>query len=76
MAKRKAVEDDSSPEDESEKARKVGFLISAENDFKLTVLARKQRKPRSTMVNDAITELTRGVVISFRGKSSEAGEAA
>jgi len=56
--------------------RKVGFLISTENDFKLTVFARKIHKDRSKVVDEALTELLRGIVISFRGKASKEGEAA
>ncbi len=76
MAQRRIVKDAESPEEEMDSRRKVGFIISAENDFKLTVFARKKRTDRSKLVNAALTELLRGVVISFRGKSSEEGEAA
>lgn len=62
--------------DEEDVRRKVGFLISTENDFKLTVFARKHRKDRSTVINEVLTEKLRGVVVSFRNQSSEAGEAA
>ncbi len=62
--------------DEEDTRRKVTFLISAENDFKFTVLSRKKGIPRSDLIESAIGEMCRGIVISFRGKSSEEGEAA
>jgi hypothetical protein len=69
-----AAVENSDSEDERQMV-KAGFLISPENDFKLTALARKRRLSRSDMVNDAISELCRGVVVSFRGNASEAREA-
>jgi hypothetical protein len=62
-------------EEKKEPRRRVGFLISFENDFKLTVLARKKGVDRSTLVNDVIGDLCRGIVISFRGKASKDSEA-
>ena len=76
VAQRRFARSDDSTAEEMDSRRKVGFLISAENDFKLTVFARKKKTDRSKLVNEAITEMCRGVVISFRGKASEEGEAA
>lgn len=76
MAARRVRTDEELAADEEDKKRKVGFNISTENDFKLTVYCRKIRKSRSTVVDEVLGELLRGVVISFRGKSSESGEAA
>lgn len=76
MSQRKTRTVESSPSEEVDTRRRVGFLISAENDFKLTVFARKKRKDRSTVIDEALSELLRGIVISFRGKASEEGEAA
>lgn len=76
MARRlKSVLDDSADEAEDKK-RKVGFLISSENDFKLTVYARKKRLDRSKIIDECLTNLLSGVTVSFRGKSSEMGEVA
>jgi hypothetical protein len=76
MAQRRFARGADSTAEETDSRRKVGFLIGAENDFKLTVLSRKKRVPRSDLVDTAITEMCRGIVISFRGKASEEGEAA
>lgn len=65
-----------SPGAEEESPRKVGFLLSPEIDFKLTVYARKMKLPRSTVVEKCLEEKLSGVTVSFRGKSREEGEAA
>lgn len=65
-----------STEEEREEMRKVGFDLPADIDFKLTVYARKLRKSRSQITTECLTELLRGVVVSFRNKVSEAGEPA
>ena len=64
------------PATEQDPRRKVGLLLSAEIDFKLMVYARKRGKDRSTVVEEMLREKLSGVTISFRGKSSEEGEAA
>ena len=76
MARRFVRQVENVSSEDEDRARKVGFEISTENDFKLTVYARKHHKSRSSVVNDCLSQLLRGVVISFRNNSSEAGEAA
>lgn len=76
MARRKNAVVERLDGDEEDVRRKVGFLISTENDFKLTVFARKHRKDRSTVINETLSELLRGVVVSFRNNASKEGEAA
>lgn len=63
-----------SDQDESNEKRKVGFLLTPETDFKLTVYARKMRRDRSSVVEECLEEKLSGVTVSFRGKSKEAGE--
>lgn len=65
-----------SPSSDEDPKRKVGLLLSAEIDFKLMVYARKRGKDRSTVVEEMLREKLSGVTVSFRGKSSEEGEAA
>lgn len=50
---------------------KVSIVLSSDVDFKLTVLAASRGVDRSFVVNQALEELTRGVVVSFRGKSAD-----
>lgn len=72
---RKAPSGQATAADE-EPRRKLGLLVSAEIDFKLMVYARKRGKDRSTVVEEMLREKLSGVTVSFRGKSSEEGEAA
>lgn len=62
--------------EEGLETRKVGFGLSPETDFKLTVFARKHRKSRSEVVEEALANLLRGVVISFRNNSGKTGDVA
>jgi hypothetical protein len=56
--------------------RRVGFILSADIDYKLSLYARKHRTNRSKVVEDVLGKLLSHVVISFRDKPSKEGEAA
>ncbi|HEY4561818.1 MAG TPA: hypothetical protein VIJ36_02510 [Thermoanaerobaculia bacterium] len=50
---------------------KVSIVLNTEVDFRLTVLAAHRGIDRSTLVNQVLEDLTRGVVVSLRGKSAD-----
>lgn len=50
---------------------KVSIVLTTEVDFRLTVLAAHRGIDRSTLVNQVLEDLTRGVVVSLRGKSAD-----
>jgi len=62
--------------EEEDKARKVGFHLSSETDFKLTVYARRLRVSRSSVVEKLLAKELSGVTVSFRNKARKVGEAA
>ncbi len=46
---------------------KCSLLLTAENDLRLTVLARLRETDRSTLLNSILDDALRGVVVSLRG---------
>jgi hypothetical protein len=62
--------------DDEQEMRRVGFILPADIDYKLSLYARKHKTNRSKVVEETLGRLLSHVVISFRGKSSKEGEAA
>jgi hypothetical protein len=76
MARNAAAEAENAETAGEERRVKAGFLISQEHDFKLSVLARRLKKSRSDVIDDALADMLRHIVISFRNNSRKEGEAA
>ena len=76
MDKRKKCSGENSSSAQEPEKRRCAFMISPEVDFKLSAYARKHQVDRSDIVQELLSEKLRCVVISFREKSSEGGEAA
>lgn len=49
------------------KVRKVSFLLSAETDIRVTVMAASRRMDRSAWVEEVLAEATRGLVVELPG---------
>jgi hypothetical protein len=64
MAKQKRVRLKLGKPDRSN-VRKVSFLLSAETDIRVTIMAASRRMDRSAWVEETLAEATRGLVVEL-----------
>jgi hypothetical protein len=64
MAKQKRVRLRLGKPDRSH-VRKVSFLLSAETDIRVTIMAASRRVDRSAWVEETLAEATRGLVVEL-----------